>query len=837
MATQGNLSFFKKINTHIYSGRITKHKGMTASIAPFALVFASFAMGATSASGACLPSTTAGGAVTVPDGAQCADTLSATTYQIEPSASVVIQPTSVLGAGAGTTQNWELTNGANLTIERGATIAGSSSVVFSGSAGIATPYSSSITLRSSDVLNSLSALFPNGPSTPVPSTWVQMLMNHDLVMATLAINELIIDPAADPAYFKTSSSLTLDGVSNSNATPLTIGQYTSGTLPGIAGVSKLSLVNGSNVVFNAPYGMNYDLPGIYIPVAALIGDPANSGISIDATSTLKTLPQATYRQETTAPFDFVKESPIGTTLIGNLNNNGVLSLQNKVFEYFELTDKMPAALLGGVGFPAGYYGNYHGNGGTIIMEAQLGGDDSPHDELWIKGNVTGRTFVDVVNVNGAGAQTVNGIPLIYAGGTANPGAFVLARPVIAGAYEYNKLAYTKTPATLATGKGMDAVQSWNLVSQFIPSDPAPVDPPGTPSTPPTPQYQPMVPVAEALPMILQEYNRLPGYLDRRAGRSYQAPAPAAEVFCKDPSRGFRCQVTPEQNAYYAGAGGTSAFGIGRTGPWVKIEGGQSALSPSRSTTQFDSTTRYAGVSLGYDVNVWLPGGSLVAGVYGKYMNGHSDIKSPYGAGRVDTDGYAGGATLTYLSDSGFYLDGQFQYGRFSNDLAGYSTRFMSFARNVDATGWAAAAEVGKRFEIRPGFTIVPNVRLSYSSLNIDSFVDNFQAAIGFSDAGSLQLRGGVTLEGVIASSQHSSTAWYVGGGVSHEFRNDPTIRFTNLVLNPEQVGAWGDVQAGIKHSWADGAWSVNGDVRLASTFTDFTDSYSITGRVGLSFRW
>jgi autotransporter-associated beta strand protein len=69
-------------------------------------------------------------------------------------------------------------------------------------------------------------------------------------------------------------------------------------------------------------------------------------------------------------------------------------------------------------------GNSTGNGGTLVIESELGGAASPSDRLVVTGDTAGTTNVKVVNVGGTGAQTVEGIKIVDVGGASN-GAFSL----------------------------------------------------------------------------------------------------------------------------------------------------------------------------------------------------------------------------------------------------------------------------------------------------------------------------------------------------------------------------------------------------------------------------
>ena len=68
--------------------------------------------------------------------------------------------------------------------------------------------------------------------------------------------------------------------------------------------------------------------------------------------------------------------------------------------------------------------SYTGRGGTIVMNAFLGGDNSPSDRLVIDGgSASGRTGLRITNTTGPGDLTLgDGIPVVEAmnGGTTRP---------------------------------------------------------------------------------------------------------------------------------------------------------------------------------------------------------------------------------------------------------------------------------------------------------------------------------------------------------------------------------------------------------------------------------
>ncbi|ELY2908288.1 autotransporter outer membrane beta-barrel domain-containing protein [Cronobacter dublinensis] len=111
----------------------------------------------------------------------------------------------------------------------------------------------------------------------------------------------------------------------------------------------------------------------------------------------------------------------GNTITGDVTNQGTLQIAggNNVGNAFTID------------------GNYTGDAGSrIVMNTEAGLDDSPTDHLAITGDSAGSSALDVVNIGGKGAQTINGIELISVGG-ASDATFTLDKPVVAGMWEYD----------------------------------------------------------------------------------------------------------------------------------------------------------------------------------------------------------------------------------------------------------------------------------------------------------------------------------------------------------------------------------------------------------------
>lgn len=95
-------------------------------------------------------------------------------------------------------------------------------------------------------------------------------------------------------------------------------------------------------------------------------------------------------------------------------------------------------------------GNYIGNGGKLVFDTVLGDDNAVTDRLIINGNTSGTSTVQVNNVGGSGAQTLNGIEIISVNGQSD-GVFIQEGRIAAGAYDY----------LLVRGKGSNS-SNWYL---------------------------------------------------------------------------------------------------------------------------------------------------------------------------------------------------------------------------------------------------------------------------------------------------------------------------------------------------------------------------------------
>ncbi|EBX4574709.1 AIDA autotransporter-like protein ShdA, partial [Salmonella enterica subsp. enterica serovar Senftenberg] len=126
------------------------------------------------------------------------------------------------------------------------------------------------------------------------------------------------------------------------------------------------------------------------------------------------------------------------TVNGHVNNQGSLYFVDTFTVNGDVVNS--SAMISGSDQPNNTLtiaGNYTGNDGHLYLNTQLGDDSSPTDKLIVTGDTAGSTTLHITNVNGLGAQTVNGIEVIEVGGQSD-GDFTLYK----GHVDINAWTYT-----------------------------------------------------------------------------------------------------------------------------------------------------------------------------------------------------------------------------------------------------------------------------------------------------------------------------------------------------------------------------------------------------------
>ncbi len=455
-------------------------------------------------------------------------------------------------------------------------------------------------------------------------------------------------------------------------------------------------------------------------------------------------------------------------------------------------------------------GDLDSQGGLVEIEAALGDDNSQTDRLVVTGDTSGTANVRVINLKNEGAPTVEGIKIIEIGGKSD-GVFLLKgdypingeQVVVSGAYAYH---------LKKNGVSDPTDGDWYLRSRLIPQKPTPPDNPSP--TDPTvepepvkPLYQAGAPLYEAYPQVLQELNRLPT-LQQRVG-----------------------------NRYWTGEKAQDTIIDGNSSVWGRIEGAHNRLDLSRSTTGSSHATDIWTLQVGIDGQFYeSEAGKLIGSIIGHYGKASSDVTSIYGWGTIDTDAYGAGGTLTWYGENGFYIDGQGQATWFDSNLFSDMAE-TSLVNGNKGFGYALSLETGKRSAVAPGWTLTPQAQLVYSSVDFDSFIDDFGARVSLRSGDSLTGRLGLSADyeerWLGHDGQTSRANVYVVANLYYDFLNGTKVNLAGLDLVNDNDRLWGGAGLGGAYSWAGGKYSLYGEGLLKTSLAHPDRSFGVSGTVGL----
>ncbi|VVP30059.1 autotransporter outer membrane beta-barrel domain-containing protein [Pseudomonas fluorescens] len=453
-------------------------------------------------------------------------------------------------------------------------------------------------------------------------------------------------------------------------------------------------------------------------------------------------------------------------------------------------------------------GAYVSDGGSLYINTKLNDDSSPTDRLLTQSVTldTGPTSLDINNIGGSGAQTIEGIKVVDVQGTSSAqGAFSLignyitqeGEPaVVGGAY-----AYTLQQNDIATAADGD----WYLRSQLK-------------DQPNAPLFQPGVPVYEVYPQILLALATMPT-LRQRVGNRYW----------------------PTNEQFKSNAGGDNDLNQEYDG-WARIETTHSHVEPADTTSGTDYDNQIWKLQSGIEslLDESANGDFWIGGITFNYDHARSSANSIYGDGDIDVTGYGVGGTLTWLGSNGYYIDGQAAVTWFDSKLSSNTTGRTLESSN-HGNSYALSLEGGQKIDLSTGWSITPQAQLTYANVGFYSFTDPFGANVSLTQDDSLIGR----LGGAVERDQR----WWSKDGTRrrnqlygianlyYEFLDGTVVDVsrTHFTSQPEKL--WGGIGIGDSYNWDDDQYAVYGEVSVNTSLTSFADSRTISATVGLKIKW
>ncbi|MFK3775566.1 autotransporter outer membrane beta-barrel domain-containing protein [Pseudomonas sp. NPDC089406] len=326
-------------------------------------------------------------------------------------------------------------------------------------------------------------------------------------------------------------------------------------------------------------------------------------------------------------------------------------------------------------------GDYQSANGLLRLNSVLAGDGAPADRLVIdQGSASGSTRVQVANLGGAGAATLqDGIMVVETRNGANTaeGAFSLAAPVSAGAYDYQ---------LFKGGVSAGSAQNWYLRSVLLVFEPG-----AGPTAAPVasiPLYRPEVPVYAAAPR-------------------------GAAVIARQALGTFH-QRQGDQRALAGSAAWGQAYGGNLRQSW------SGTVDPSLDGDVY-------GFRVGHDLyaKVTENGVRQQAGLYLGHSRLDAQVKgfalavadNPVGDLELASDSL--GAYWTRVGAQGGYVDAVLQYSR----LEGRARSDRGGKLDVEGQAWSVSLETGLPLALSPRWSLEPQAQVIAQKVNLDSAHD------------------------------------------------------------------------------------------------------------------
>ncbi len=202
--------------------------------------------------------------------------------------------------------------------------------------------------------------------------------------------------------------------------------------------------------------------------------------------------------------------------------------------------------------------------------------------------------------------------------------------------------------------------------------------------------------------------------------------------------------------------------------WVETNGERDSydVGAGEMTTNSGSLRYGANLPLGE-----VAGGQVFGGLEFGISSLSSDVGTNFANADISADAYDATLSALWVADSQFYVEGQLRYGYFDGEIRPNG----GAAVDADGSGYEISVEVGKPFKLQSEWTLIPQVQVMYSDIDMDDVPDRVESGrIGsLVEGDALTARVGLRAERAIAN----NSMLYGQIDFYHTFGNTTSVVF------------------------------------------------------------
>ena len=149
-------------------------------------------------------------------------------------------------------------------------------------------------------------------------------------------------------------------------------------------------------------------------------------------------------------------------------------------------------------------------------------------------------------------------------------------------------------------------------------------------------------------------------------------------------------------------------------------------------------------------------------------------------------------------------------------------------------------EAGQRFRLDDRWSLIPQAQLSYGKTSFDSFDDTIGVHVAQQKGTATTARAGLMADYRSARQGESgsvATHVYAIANLYRNFGGDARVNVAGVNFTTRNEKLWGGLGLGSSLDWADGRYSIYGQVLASTGLKHFGDSHAFNGAMGFRMRW